>query len=64
MEETFTTSTELSGLERLVLFFMLGLFLTCLFCAAAGVSAASVRVFASYSRLTLDVFLTALFLGL
>jgi hypothetical protein len=64
MEETFTTSAELSGIERLLLFLLLGLFLTCLFCAAAGVSAASVRVFSSYSRLTLDVFLTALFLGL
>jgi hypothetical protein len=64
MEETFATSTELTGVERLLLFLMLGLFLTCLFCAAAGLNAASVRVFASYSRLTLDVFLTALFLGL
>ncbi|HUI93259.1 MAG TPA: hypothetical protein VLX68_13515 [Chitinivibrionales bacterium] len=64
MEETYTTSTELAGFERLALFLLLGLFLTCLFCAAAGVSAASVRMFSSYARLTIDVFLTGLFLGL
>lgn len=64
MEETFTTSTEMTGLERLLLFLLIGLFLTCCFCAAAGFSAASGRVFASYTRLAIDVFLTGLFLGL
>jgi hypothetical protein len=64
MEETYCTSTELSGPERLLLFLLLGLFLTCLFCAVGGFNSSSARVFASYSRLALDVFLTALFLGL
>jgi hypothetical protein len=64
MEETFTTSTELSAHERLLLFLLVGLFLACCFCAAAGFSAAATRVFVSYTRLALDVFLTGLFLGL
>jgi hypothetical protein len=64
MEETFTTSTEMTGPERLLVLLLLGLFLACCFCAAAGFNAAAARVFASYARLALDVFLTGLFFGL
>jgi hypothetical protein len=64
MEETFTTSTEMTGPERLLVLLLLGLFLTCCFCAAAGFNAAAARVFASYARLALNVFLTGLFFGL
>jgi hypothetical protein len=64
MEETYTTSADLTAAERLCALCCGGLFLICCLCAAGSFNRGAAMLFASYSRLAIDLGLTVVFLGL